>query len=328
MLRVGLVGAGVAASRHARALSQLHAKGILAWVACCARDAERVRSFCALNGAPAGVEALDDFDALVGSRSVDALVIATPDAVHAEQATIAAYAGLAVLVEAPLASTIAQGMTAVNAAAMNGTCLSVGYHLRFVDAHVAMVTRMQELVGDVRAVYVRWSAPDINVSGWRARGETGSWCLAAVGTHCIDLAVALSGGVPPSDVTALRDPPRGTDISVEVTFRSGTTMAHVSASVDVLQRSSSRVVVYGSGGEVEALETMAARGASTVAFHVPGRPAVSVPHHVLDPYEAQLRSFVDNARRGYVDDPTTIGNLAALAAALGVPPACSLVRVS
>jgi predicted dehydrogenase len=109
MVRVGLVGLGDAGRHHARALAALEAAGRVAWAAIAARDEDKVARFRADAGVPAHVASFASLDALLASRTCDAVVLAVPDGLHAEQVTACAARGHHVLVEKPLALSVDDG---------------------------------------------------------------------------------------------------------------------------------------------------------------------------------------------------------------------------
>ena len=309
MLRVGLVGTGDAGRHHGRALRAAAAQGALAWTAVAARDATGVATFRAELSVADSVASFPSLEALIDARACDAVVLATPDGIHAEQVERAARAGLHVLVEKPLALSRAEGERAVASARVSGVHLSVGYHLRHHAAHRIAFERLAELVGPVRSVFVRWAWPDPATEGWRAKGQGARfWSLAALGTHGIDLALGLAGaGAADVDVAALTLPRGAIDRAAEVTMRLGDVLAHVS--VSVAHRAVSRVLVTGEAGELEAIGTLGARGDGELVHRAPRQSAVAIAFDVESPYAAQLRAFVARAPRGFSDDPSFLANL-------------------
>jgi predicted dehydrogenase len=309
MLRVGLVGTGDAGRHHARALSLVAAEGGVAWTAISARDATRVATFRAELGIADAVRSFSSLEALIDARVCDAVILATPDGIHAEQVELAARAGLHVLVEKPLALSRDDGARAVASARVSGVCLAVGYHLRHHRAHRAMVLRLPELVGQVRTMFVRWAWPDPATSGWRAKGDGARfWSLAALGTHGIDLAMWIAGAAAADvDVAALTLPRGEIDRTAEVTLRLGEMLAHVS--VSVAHRAVSRVLVTGDAGELEAVGTLGARGDGELFHRAPRQPPVAIAFEAESPYAAQLRDFIARAPRGFTDDPSLLANL-------------------
>ena len=131
-LRMGVVGAGhfgryhalkVAASARAE-LSGIHDP-----------DEERARAV----GWEAGAESLG-FDALLDAS--DALVIAAPAEMHHPLASAALRAGKHVLVEKPIASTLAEADELAALASERGLVLQVGHLERFSAAYGALAGRM------------------------------------------------------------------------------------------------------------------------------------------------------------------------------------------
>jgi 1,5-anhydro-D-fructose reductase (1,5-anhydro-D-mannitol-forming) len=313
--RLGLVGAGDAGRHHARALGALHDEGVLQFRALAGRDRARAAAALAELGAPAGAVAHGGLDELLASGGCDAVILATPDGLHAEQVRACAAAGVHVLCEKPLALSSASAAAATAAARAAGVVLAVGYHLRHHAGHVLLRARLDELVGVPRAIDVRWAWPDPAVDGWRARGDGARWwSLAALGTHAVDLALWLTGAAP-HDARILTTPPAGVDLAAEIVLRlrrpgAGATdlLAHVACAVT--HRETPRLLIAGDAGEVEALGTLGARGEGTITVRG-GRAAPELLSFTpADPYLAQLRAFVARIAAGdTAPDPLPVTNL-------------------
>lgn len=310
MLRVGLVGLGDAGAHHARACAVLASEGALALNALCARDASKAAAFRDTLGLPKALPIFAGLPELLAADVCDAVVLATPDGAHAEQVVLAAGAGVAVLVEKPLALSRLDGERAIAAARAANVALEVGYHLRHHPAHEAMHKLLAERVGDLHSILVRWAWPDPAVDGWRARGEGARfWSLAALGTHGIDLALWLGGGELDA-VSGLTVPARGIDRAAEVTLRVGDVLAHVS--VSVAHRALSRVIVSGSAGELEAQGTLGARGTGELWQRAPRGAPEAVAFSAESPYVRQLRAFAARAKSGFREDAARLDNLVVL----------------
>jgi predicted dehydrogenase len=98
-MRLGIVGAGEVAQRHAAAAT--HVDG-LTFTAVTDPDADRARRLADQHGA----HAVADLDGLLAE--VDLVVLAVPHAYHADLSLRAAAAGCDVLVEKPMATTVEQ----------------------------------------------------------------------------------------------------------------------------------------------------------------------------------------------------------------------------
>jgi predicted dehydrogenase len=197
-LRVGLVGTGWAAERHARAVEAHPAASLVAianWrEESLARTAERF-----------GVaRTTTDWRELADAADVDALVIATPNALHAPQAIAALAAGKSVMVEKPMAASLAEAQQIVEEAERSPGWLMVAHCWRFHPD----VRRLRDRVASGRlgevvktrgyGVHAGWG-PD----GWFTQRElAGGGALADMGVHAIDTARFLMGDPTPTRVCA------------------------------------------------------------------------------------------------------------------------------
>lgn len=186
VVNVGIVGPGKIAERaHAPALAQV--AGARLW-SVQSRSRERAAEFAKRFGAAAPQPAHDSLEAMLADRELHALVLTTPDALHADQVVAAARAGKHVLVEKPLATSHADALRMVNACREADVRLGVAYHLRHHAGLQALVAgiRAGEL-GELRHLRAQWCFEG-DPSNWRARRDVGRWwALAAVGTHLLDL---------------------------------------------------------------------------------------------------------------------------------------------
>jgi predicted dehydrogenase len=89
-----------------------------------------------------GMDQEPDLAALLAREDIDAVVIATPHHLHAQEALAAADAGKHVLVEKPMATTLDDCDRMLAAFEERNLVLSVGYHQRFRESN----WRMRELV--------------------------------------------------------------------------------------------------------------------------------------------------------------------------------------
>jgi predicted dehydrogenase len=122
-LRVGLIGAGSMGSLHARVLAGSAATE-LAWVS----DPDR----------PAGERLAERFGSMWVAEpeisEVDAVVVAAPTQFHHAHAMAVVEAGLPLLVEKPIADTIAEVEDVIDASRRRGTVLMCGLLERFNPA--------------------------------------------------------------------------------------------------------------------------------------------------------------------------------------------------
>ena len=130
-LSVGVIGLGVMGAEHLRLLRE-ESTGVRV-AAICDADTERARLLAQ------DAVVLDDPMALISSDNVDAIVIASPDATHADLALACVSAGKPALCEKPLATSAAEALRVVDAeVAIGRRLLQGGYMRRFDPAYVEM----------------------------------------------------------------------------------------------------------------------------------------------------------------------------------------------
>ncbi|ROQ35263.1 myo-inositol 2-dehydrogenase/D-chiro-inositol 1-dehydrogenase [Streptomyces sp. PanSC19] len=122
-MRIGLIGTGRIGSFHAGVLARHPEVESLVLA-----DADAVRA-AGVAGA-LGAEAAPDVDALLG-HALDAVVIASATAAHAELIARAARAGLPAFCEKPIALDVPGTLRALDAVAEAGTVLQLGFMRRF-----------------------------------------------------------------------------------------------------------------------------------------------------------------------------------------------------
>ena len=128
--RMAVIGVGHLGRHHARILAAMPEVDLVAVVD---TRLERAAEIASTHATTAVTDAL----ALVGR--VDAVTIATPTVSHLEVALPFVEAGVAVLVEKPLAANLAEADRLVGAAAARGTVLATGHTERFNPAVAAAV---------------------------------------------------------------------------------------------------------------------------------------------------------------------------------------------
>jgi predicted dehydrogenase len=127
-LRIAVVGVGHLGRHHARILSSLPGVTLVAVV-----DKNRARAEDI--AAATGARALVDHGDLLGQ--VDAVTIAVPTELHHDVARPFLTAGIPVLVEKPMARSLAEADAMIRAAATGGAILAVGQTERFNPAVAA-----------------------------------------------------------------------------------------------------------------------------------------------------------------------------------------------
>ena len=169
-VRIGVVGAGYFGRFHALKVAA-GARSVLVGV----HDAVAGRAEGL--AAEAGCAALG-WEALLGA--CDAVVIASPAASHHAMAAAALRAGRHVLVEKPVATSLAEADALVELARAGGLVLQVGHLLRYSPERAAIVARM------ARPAYIECT----RVAPFKARGTDVSVVLDLM-VHDLDMVLSL-----------------------------------------------------------------------------------------------------------------------------------------
>ena len=129
-IRTAAIGVGVQGQRHAQKLAALPASELVAVVDA---DTDRARAVAAeLN-----TSAVDDYRDLIGN--IDAVALSTPTSTHYEIGRELLAAGIHILLEKPIATTVAESRELVRLAEEHSLVLQVGHLERFNPAISALV---------------------------------------------------------------------------------------------------------------------------------------------------------------------------------------------
>lgn len=192
-LRIGIMGFGL----RANLAQYAHQPGAGSRVVLVADVQARGRAD-AVERIP-GVEVVAEVDALLARRDeLDAVLVLTPDHLHAEHATRALELGLPTFVEKPIATTLEDADRMLAAAARTGTRLYVGHNMRHMPVVVAMRRVIEAgTIGDVKAIWCRHfvsAGGDFYFKDWHADRSNTTGLLLQKGAHDLDVIHWLAGG--------------------------------------------------------------------------------------------------------------------------------------
>ena len=153
-LRIGMIGAGLIGQvEHIPNLLQLRDKFALTVVS---DPSPTARAFVEDNfGVPTVAEVAE-----LLARPLDAVLVASPDALHLEQVTQAFAAGLHVFCEKPLCYGVADIESLIAARDRAGRIGQVGYMKRFDPSYEAALRLLSESAATLRYVSVEVNDPD------------------------------------------------------------------------------------------------------------------------------------------------------------------------
>lgn len=189
MLGIGIIGAGHFGAAHARALRSVSNARL---VAACRNDAEGLAAF---TGAFGGRGYLD-YRELLSDPDVDAVVIALPHHLHTDVAIACAEAGKHIMIEKPMAPTVAECRAILAAVRKADVTLMPGHTMRFSLPFLAakQIIDTGELgsmrYGSSRMVKL-WM--EGNRRDWHLDPASGGGMLFTAGIHALDRLLAFAG---------------------------------------------------------------------------------------------------------------------------------------
>lgn len=296
-VRVGLIGCGKVATIHAAALRSLPEA---AFVVACDANPDRAAAFAAKYG----VRPFPDVSSMLREGGIEAVIIGTPHPLHAEPAVLAAAAGVHVLVEKPMAATLADCDAMLAAARKSEVTLGVISQRRFL----APVQRMKAAIdaGKIGTpalgvfLMYSWREPGYyNSDPWRGKWDTeGGGVLVNQSPHQLDILLWLMG--PAAEVSGcwanINHPTVEVDDTAVATIRfANGGLGSVITSVAQRPGIYTKVHIHGSNGASVGVETD--RGASFIAgvsgiTEPPTTDLWTVPgeEHLLPQFQAEDRA--------------------------------------
>lgn len=199
VIRTGVIGTGIGVA-HIEALRQVADVEVTAVCSAQIARAEAVAARFNIPVATADYRELLDLD-------IDAVIIATPPALHAEQGLAAIAVGKHVLCEKPLAASVAEARALRDAADAAGVVHMLNHQLRFAPAYARIAELIREdylgqvAVADARITmnpvdYLRSPAWSVSKANWFTDARQGGGLIAgSAGPHLVDLLLWYGGPI-------------------------------------------------------------------------------------------------------------------------------------
>ena len=299
-LRIGIIGTGNIGTSHARSLAREVSGAEVAWL----YDADTARASALAD--ELGANVAPTVEQLVASS--DAVVIASPDALHAEQALLCLDAQRPTLCEKPLAPHVAEAQSVVDAEVELGRRLiSLGFMRRFDPGYVALKESLAS-IGEPLLVH------NVHRNAFAPYGLATAMTMTNMAIHEFDInRWLLDDDYATVQVVAGRPGPRTPEgqldpILVLLTTRGGA-IVEIEAFVNASYGYEVRCEVVGSEGTVEMGDGayLTRRAERAVGHEVPelwlGR--------FEDAYRRQLQAWVDATHVGRTSGATAWDGLLA-----------------
>jgi len=246
-VRFGLVGAGQIGRAYALAVSACESTELVAVAdsrPAAARDA----------AALAGCKAVTDYRALAAPEQLDAVLICTPPASHAEISTYFLDRGVNVLCEKPLSIRVDDALAMLEAARRNRVILTMASKFRYVDDVIrARGMVASGIIGDVVLFENAFTSRVDMAAKWNSDPTvSGGGVLIDNGTHSVDIMRYFLGAL--ADVQVVEGK-RTQGLTVEDTVRifvrsTSGVMGSIDLSWSINKEQDQYISLYGSEGTV------------------------------------------------------------------------------
>jgi predicted dehydrogenase len=279
-----------------------------------------VEALCAEKGIPLSADYAD----ALNDPAVEAVVLATPHALHETQIEAAVAAGKHVFCEKPLALTKAGAVRAVNLCRNAGLVLGMGHERRWDPPIVAMLAKADSgELGRIHQIEANFSHDrflTLDRDNWRLKADHApAGGMTATGIHLLDLSVRLLGHA--ESVLCIcenlsSDLPQGDTVAAYIKFRGGGT-SYVSASL--ANPFISRFGVFGSKGWIDIRDKAHVESPDgwVVTSAIAGGPIKTVEVAKAEPVKDNLVSFaraVQGSERYPITADHLVNNIALLEA--------------
>ncbi len=235
MLRIAIVGAGAISSAHIKAYLQFPEKCRI--VAVCDIYSEKAEKLVAQYQLPAKV--YKDYSDLLEHSEIDLVSVCTPPYTHAETSIAFLNAGIHVVVEKPMASSLEECDRMLEAAKNSGKLLSVVAQNRFTTPMMKLKNVLEtRLMGPIVHTQVDsfwWRGYSYYDLWWRGTWEKeGGGCTLNHAVHHIDIFQWMNG--MPAEITAVmsntsHDNAEVEDLSIAIARYPDGSLAQITSSV-------------------------------------------------------------------------------------------------
>ena len=197
ILRLGVIGAGLKAAEYARGWTAMPDVHIAALAEIDPAHVKRLSDICAAAGRPSPAEYVSDKAMLEAEAGrLDAVYVATPHVFHAANALAVIHAGLDLLLEKPMVTTVAEAQSLVEAEKRSARTIVIAYQgglSPLIHDTVARARRGEfgELVSVSASIWEGWAK---NYAGhWKQKPSiSGGGFMFDTGAHMMNTVCILA----------------------------------------------------------------------------------------------------------------------------------------
>jgi predicted dehydrogenase len=307
MLRMAILGMGWAGTRHVQAIRELG--GSATDIACIVDNDE---AYLEAKGDELGIERqYTDYRAALADPEVDAVSICLPHALHCPVALEAASAGKHILCEKPIALSVSDATSMMEAARQHGVKLYVAENVAYTPMarYLRDIVANQSMIGNLTFANVveGFRGLDYGYPGRRSwlstpeRGGTGTWMLH--GIHSVARLRYILGEVESIYMqqhrsNAFNRPDLEATMSGLLKLASGIHVS-ITQTCETYLGTRKGYFLYGTCGTIHATQD-----GGEVTLDTGETQALRYTHEQLSSYALEMQAFADYVSQGIIG-PTT-----------------------
>jgi xylose dehydrogenase (NAD/NADP) len=290
-LRLGVLGcADIAVNR---VIPALRASSRVRVLALASRDGARARQWAEKLGVP---RAFGSYVELLRQEELEAVYVPLPNSLHAPWTLAALAAGRHVLCEKPLALTVKEARSMLEAARQNGRVLMEGFMYRHHPRNrKALAILRSGEIGELASVESEFSYFLADSDNYLFDPQRGGGALYDVGCYCVHVARAAAAEEPQEAFAVRRRSAKGVDLTCAGMLRfPGGAMCSFHVSMKEEPRFGYRLV--GTRGLIEAPWAFLSHGRETRLVLQKSEKAETLSFAGTDEYVLQFDHFADVCR--------------------------------
>ena len=235
-----------------------------------------------------------DHPELLAAPDIDAVIVSTPLSFHSEHVIAALQSGRHVYGEKSLALTVEQCDSIVDEVKRSGKHFQVGLQYHYAPWYREVLRRIQAgKLGHITQIYAYWhrnnswrrpvpEGSDIQLErliNWRLYKQYSGGLLAELGSHHINFANEVFGGMPESVVGSggidFWKDGRETQDNVQVVYRYASGQSLVFSAITTNRLDGDQIRVFGTDGSAVLTE------ADATVYYEPSRPQSAVSQQTI-----------------------------------------------
>jgi len=244
---------------------------------------------------PKNIYNYEKFDTIKDNPDIDVVYVVLPNSMHAEYTIRAAKAGKHVLCEKPMAVSVPECQSMIDACAAAKRKLMIGYRMHY-DPMTIQAIALANSATDVGQIKMITAEAGFNMGDpaqWRCHKPlSGGGSLMDIGIYSLN-AVRYLSGQEPTEIAAVSyttpNDPRFTDIEETISFELKFASGMVASVLSTYGFGCGRYRVYGTKGQLESEPAQSYTG--NKLWHTIARTKQEVQYTPVNQFAAEMDDF-------------------------------------